>query len=47
MTRDDGLAAFVVTVNGVEHYEEHLPDEFVMRDLGFDGFGLRGLRTHS
>jgi len=28
---DDGLAAFVVAVNGVEHYEEHLPDEFVMR----------------
>lgn len=26
--RDDGLGAFVVAVNGVEHYEEHLPDEF-------------------
>ena len=31
LTKDDGLAAFVITVNGVEHYEEHLPDEFVMR----------------
>jgi DinB superfamily len=31
LTRDDGLAAFVVTVNGVEHYEEHLSDAFVMR----------------
>ena len=26
--RDEGLGAFVVAVNGVEHYEEHLPDEF-------------------
>lgn len=31
LTKADGLAAFVVAVNGVEHYEEHLPDEFVMR----------------
>jgi hypothetical protein len=31
LTKDDGLAAFVVAVNGVEHYQEHLPDEFVMR----------------
>jgi hypothetical protein len=27
--RDDGLGAFVVAVNGVEHYEEHLPDVFL------------------
>jgi hypothetical protein len=31
LTRHDGLAAFIVTVNGVEHYEEHLPDEFIVR----------------
>jgi DinB superfamily len=31
LTRDDGLAAFVITVNGVEHYEEHVRDEFSMR----------------
>lgn len=31
LTRDDGLAAFVLTVNGVEHYEEHVPDQFEMR----------------
>ena len=31
LTRDDGLAAFVITVNGVEHYEEHVLDEFSMR----------------
>jgi hypothetical protein len=28
LTRDDGLGAFVVAVNGVEHYEEHMPDVF-------------------
>lgn len=28
LARDDGLGAFVVAVNGVEHYEEHLPDVF-------------------
>jgi hypothetical protein len=28
LTRDEGLGAFVITVNGVEHYEEHVPDEF-------------------
>jgi hypothetical protein len=31
LTRDDGLGAFVITVNGVEHYEEHVPDEFRVR----------------
>jgi hypothetical protein len=31
LTRDDGLGAFVITVNGVEHYEEHVPDEFGTR----------------
>jgi hypothetical protein len=31
LTRDEGLAAFVITVNGVEHYEEHVPDEFTTR----------------
>lgn len=31
LTREDGLAAFVITVNGVEHYEEHLLDDFTMR----------------
>ena len=30
LTRDEGLGAFVITVNGVEHYEEHVPDEFGM-----------------
>ncbi|HEU4354143.1 MAG TPA: DinB family protein [Actinomycetota bacterium] len=25
---DEGLGAFVVAVNGVEHYEEHVPDVF-------------------
>lgn len=34
LTRDEGLAAFVSTVNGVDHYKEHLPDEFLMRDSG-------------
>jgi DinB superfamily len=47
LTKDDGLAAFVVTVNGVEHYEEHFPDKFVMRDRGSMELGLRGPRTHS
>jgi hypothetical protein len=47
LTRNDGLAAFVVTVNGVEHYGEHLPDEFVMRGPGFDGFGVISPRTHA
>lgn len=28
LARHDGLGAFVAAVNGVEHYEEHLPDEF-------------------
>jgi hypothetical protein len=31
LTRDEGLGAFVITVNGVEHYEEHVPDEFGTR----------------
>ena len=31
LTRDEGLGAFVITANGVEHYEEHVPDEFDMR----------------
>ncbi len=31
LTRDDGLGAFIIAVNGVEHYEEHVPDEFRMR----------------
>jgi hypothetical protein len=31
LTRDEGLGAFVMTVNGVEHYEEHVPDEFGTR----------------
>jgi Mycothiol maleylpyruvate isomerase N-terminal domain len=31
LTRDEGLTAFVVTVNGVEHYAEHLRDEFSRR----------------
>jgi hypothetical protein len=31
LTRDEGLGAFVISVNGVEHYEEHVPDEFGTR----------------
>jgi hypothetical protein len=31
LTRDDGLGAFVITVNGVEHNEEHVPDAFGTR----------------
>jgi hypothetical protein len=31
LTREEGLGAFVITVNGVEHYEEHVPDEFGTR----------------
>jgi DinB superfamily len=31
LTREEGLGAFIITVNGVEHYEEHVPDEFGTR----------------